>query len=59
MNEEDKKSSVNKDAKSTFSEKNIILHSNRDFHKEETSTYWLPKDQEEQYRLTGVTYKII
>ncbi|KAG1047524.1 hypothetical protein G6F43_010030 [Rhizopus delemar] len=57
MNEKDKKSSVNKDAKSTFSEKNIIRHPNRDFHKEETSTYWLPKDQEEQYRLTGLDFK--
>lgn len=32
------------------------LHSKRDFHTEETSTYWLPKDDEEQHRLTGVSY---
>lgn len=31
------------------------LHSKRDFHTEETSTYWLPKDDEEQHRLTGVS----
>lgn len=26
----------------------------REFHNDETSTYWLPKDDEEQMRLTGV-----
>lgn len=26
----------------------------REFHNEESSTYWLPKDEEEQMRLTGV-----
>lgn len=31
------------------------LQSKRDFHAEETSTYWLPKDDEEQKRLTGVS----
>ncbi|CEJ03906.1 hypothetical protein RMCBS344292_17879 [Rhizopus microsporus] len=29
---------------------------NREFHKEEASTYWLPKDEEEQMRLTGQHY---
>lgn len=26
----------------------------REFHNEKSSTYWLPKDDEEQIRLTGV-----
>ncbi|KAG0789374.1 hypothetical protein G6F57_004256 [Rhizopus arrhizus] len=29
------------------------INTNREFHNEETSTYWLPKDEEEQRRLTG------
>lgn len=32
-----------------------IKSSDRDFHESETSTYWLPKDEEEQLRLTGVS----
>lgn len=31
-----------------------IVSGERDFHENETSTYWLPKDEEEQLRLTGV-----
>lgn len=31
------------------------LQSKRDFHTHQTSTYWLPKDDEEQHRLTGVS----
>ncbi|ORE11545.1 S-adenosyl-L-methionine-dependent methyltransferase [Rhizopus microsporus var. microsporus] len=30
-----------------------IIGTEREFHNEETSTYWLPKDDEEQKRLTG------
>ena len=33
---------------------NSTTNTNREFHKEESSTYWLPKDEEEQMRLTGV-----
>lgn len=32
-----------------------VNSSERDFHDDETSTYWLPKDEEEQLRLTGVS----
>lgn len=31
-----------------------IVGAEREFHSEETSTYWLPKDDEEQKRLTGI-----
>lgn len=31
-----------------------IIGTEREFRNEETSTYWLPKDDEEQKRLTGV-----
>lgn len=30
------------------------INREREFHNEETCTYWLPKDEEEQQRLTGV-----
>lgn len=33
--------------------------SDREFHDIETSSYWLPKDDEEQMRLTGVRTKRI
>lgn len=36
-------------------ENQTSLQSNRDFHTNETSTYWLPKDDEEQLRLAGVS----
>ncbi|CEG65579.1 hypothetical protein RMATCC62417_02335 [Rhizopus microsporus] len=29
------------------------LNTKREFHNDETSTYWLPKDDKEQMRLTG------
>jgi hypothetical protein len=35
------------------------LQSKRDFHTNQASTYWLPKDEEEQHRLTGVSSIII
>ncbi|KAG1226582.1 hypothetical protein G6F67_008918 [Rhizopus microsporus] len=35
---------------------NSTANTNREFHKEESSTYWLPKDEEEQMRLTGQHY---
>lgn len=35
------------------------LQSKRDFHTHQASTYWLPKDEEEQHRLTGVSSIII
>ncbi|RCH94171.1 hypothetical protein CU097_013822 [Rhizopus azygosporus] len=31
--------------------KDITLNSKREFHQVQTSTYWLPKDEEEQFRL--------
>jgi hypothetical protein len=31
------------------------INTDREFHSEESSTYWLPKDDEEQKRLTGVS----
>lgn len=31
------------------------INTDREFHNEESSTYWLPKDDEEQKRLTGVS----
>lgn len=31
------------------------INTNREFHNEEKSTYWLPKDEDEQKRLTGVS----
>jgi hypothetical protein len=34
--------------------KNITLPTKREFHQIESSTYWLPKDDDEQMRLTGV-----
>lgn len=30
------------------------LNTKREFHDEKQTTYWLPKDDEEQRRLTGV-----
>lgn len=30
------------------------INTNREFHNEESATYWLPKDEDEQKRLTGV-----
>lgn len=38
---------------STDTEK-ITLPKEREFHHVKTSTYWLPKDDEERMRLTGV-----
>jgi hypothetical protein len=40
--------------KETTTVVNSTANRNREFHKEEASTYWLPKDEEEQMRLTGV-----
>ena len=34
----------------------ITIPTQREFHQIETSTYWLPKDDEEQMRLTGVRF---
>ncbi|KAF1800584.1 S-adenosyl-L-methionine-dependent methyltransferase [Mucor lusitanicus] len=34
------------------------LQTKRDFHTHETSTYWLPKDDEEQHRLTGQHFAV-
>ncbi|CAO3685998.1 unnamed protein product [Rhizopus stolonifer] len=34
-------------------EKYAAIHLKREFHSEETSIYWLPKDDDEQKRLTG------
>ncbi|KAG1220405.1 hypothetical protein G6F68_021206 [Rhizopus microsporus] len=31
------------------------INTDRELHNEESSTYWLPKDDEEQKRLTGVS----
>lgn len=31
------------------------INREREFHNEETCTYWLPKDEEEQKRLIGVS----
>lgn len=31
------------------------INKEREFHNEETSIYWLPKDEEEQQRLIGVS----
>ena len=31
------------------------INTNREFHNEESATYWLPKDEDEQKRLTGVS----
>lgn len=36
--------------------KDITLNSKREFHQVQTSTYWLPKDEEEQFRLMAVSY---
>lgn len=36
----------------------ITVDIRREFHNEETSTYWLPKDEDEQKRLTGVSLEI-
>lgn len=38
-----------------YSTTDTIRSSDRNFHEVETSTYWLPKDEEEQLRLTGVS----
>lgn len=38
-----------------FDENQTTLQPNRDFHTNECSSYWLPKDEEEQLRLTGVS----
>lgn len=44
---------THEDGSKTAASQNII-GTEREFHNEETSTYWLPKDDEEQKRLTGV-----
>jgi hypothetical protein len=36
-------------------ENQTSLPSSREFHTNDTSTYWLPKDDEEQLRLAGVS----
>ncbi|KAG1049410.1 hypothetical protein G6F43_008264 [Rhizopus delemar] len=45
------------DSASTVDEVSAIdyttINTNREFHNEEASTYWLPKDEEEQRRLAG------
>ncbi|EIE82664.1 hypothetical protein RO3G_07369 [Rhizopus delemar RA 99-880] len=38
--------------------KDTTIESGREFHTEETSTYWLPKDDEEQQRLTGQHFAV-
>ncbi|CAO3694491.1 unnamed protein product [Rhizopus stolonifer] len=38
--------------------KDTMIESGREFHTEETSTYWLPKDDEEQQRLTGQHFAV-
>ncbi|KAI9280081.1 S-adenosyl-L-methionine-dependent methyltransferase [Sporodiniella umbellata] len=43
-------------SKTTF--KDSIIESKREFHDNESSTYWLPKDDEEQQRLTGQHFAI-
>lgn len=47
------------DSASTVDEVSAIdyttINTNREFHNEEASTYWLPKDEEEQRRLAGVS----
>lgn len=35
--------------------KKTDIPTKREFHQVETSTYWLPKDEDEQLRLTGVS----
>ncbi|KAG0827179.1 hypothetical protein G6F29_003953 [Rhizopus arrhizus] len=37
----------------TLDMNHTTININREFHNEETSTYWLPKDEDEQQRLTG------
>lgn len=32
----------------------LTWNTTREYHKEPSATYWLPKDEEEQMRLTGV-----
>lgn len=39
--------------------KDITLNSKREFHQVQTSTYWLPKDEDEQFRLMAVSYSYI
>lgn len=37
-------------------ETNLTFIPERDFHTDKNSSYWLPKDEEEQMRLTGVSH---
>lgn len=39
----------------TGSVNQTAININREFHTEESSTYWLPKDDDEQKRLVGVS----
>jgi hypothetical protein len=43
----------------TYDVAETVLASERDFHTNQNSTYWLPKDDEEQHRLTGVSKLLI
>ncbi|EIE79696.1 hypothetical protein RO3G_04401 [Rhizopus delemar RA 99-880] len=40
-------------ADTTLVMNHTTINTNREFHSEETSSYWLPKDEEEQQRLTA------
>jgi hypothetical protein len=49
-----KKMAANQDNTSIVIDNTTAIDTKREFHNEESSTYWLPKDDEEQMRLTGV-----
>ncbi|KAG0887611.1 hypothetical protein G6F29_009886 [Rhizopus arrhizus] len=36
----------------------LIWNTTREYHKEPSATYWLPKDEEEQMRLTGLQFAV-
>ncbi|CEG75936.1 hypothetical protein RMATCC62417_10907 [Rhizopus microsporus] len=47
---------ANKDNASIVIDNTTAINTKREFHNEESSTYWLPKGDEEQMRLTGSPY---
>jgi hypothetical protein len=53
-----KRISITQEARTLFNTALYMNHTtiniNREFHDEEISTYWLPKDEDEQQRLIGV-----
>ncbi|CEI90913.1 hypothetical protein RMCBS344292_05222 [Rhizopus microsporus] len=51
-----KKMTANQDNVSIVIDSTTAINTKREFHNEESSTYWLPKDDEEQMRLTGQHY---